>query len=534
MSQHNYVINNASGAAVRADLDNALLAIVSQNSGATAPTTVYAYMIWIDTSGSPAVMKMRDGTNATWITLGPVSAGLGALQTAGGTMTGVIQLLLGTAALPGAAFSGNTNTGIFSPGANKVSLTAGGTEMLRADFGTYLQILGNAGFLIPSGTTAQRPTGAAGILRLNTDTNKVEAYINGSWGDTNNGYPLEKVITLTDQSSTPTAPSAGFHSFYIKSDGKGYIQNSSGVETPIGSGGGGSGKNYFALANANPDFENGLVTPWTAFTTTFTGGVPGAIGSTGTTFSLSVNSVAPLSGTKDLLITKPASNIQGAGVLSGVMTLEKEDRSLTILGSFSYYPSNANFDMTGTSTQSAEIWIRDVTGTTWIQPTNYRGMNGQPKVYFSFPASAVAGNQYQVALITNQTSTLGWALECDNFSLGPLPVSAAQQNLLQVAAGTELDNGNVTGAFSIDFSKNVSQKLTLTGNSTLTFLNAVAGNTYVLKMVQDATGGRTVTWPASVKWSGGTAPTLSLANKTDIASFYYDGTTFYGAYSLNY
>ena len=38
MAQHDYVIDNASGAAVRADLNNVLTAIVSNNSGATAPS----------------------------------------------------------------------------------------------------------------------------------------------------------------------------------------------------------------------------------------------------------------------------------------------------------------------------------------------------------------------------------------------------------------------------------------------------------------------------------------------------------------
>ena len=58
----------------------------------------------------------------------------------------------------------------------------------------------------------------------------------------------------------------------------------------------------------------------------------------------------------------------------------------------------------------------------------------------------------------------------------------------------------------------------------------------ILWMKQDATGGRIVTsWPADVKWPGGTAPTLSTAGSAiDIISFYYDGTDFYGVQSLNF
>ena len=54
-------------------------------------------------------------------------------------------------------------------------------------------------------------------------------------------------------------------------------------------------------------------------------------------------------------------------------------------------------------------------------------------------------------------------------------------------------------------------------------------------MVQDGTGSRTATWPASVKWPSGTAPTLTTtASSVDIVSFYYDGTNYYGQAGLNF
>ena len=45
MAIHNYIIDNASGAAVRTDLNNVLAAIVSNNSHDEEPTTTYAYML---------------------------------------------------------------------------------------------------------------------------------------------------------------------------------------------------------------------------------------------------------------------------------------------------------------------------------------------------------------------------------------------------------------------------------------------------------------------------------------------------------
>ena len=76
MSQHDYSIANASGSAVRSDLNNALGAIATANSGATAPTTTYAYMLWADTANTK--LKMRNGANSAWIEVGALdSANLG-------------------------------------------------------------------------------------------------------------------------------------------------------------------------------------------------------------------------------------------------------------------------------------------------------------------------------------------------------------------------------------------------------------------------------------------------------------------------
>ena len=76
MSQHDYSIANASGSAVRADLNNALGAIVTSNSGATKPSTTYAYQIWADTTTTK--LKIRNGANNAWFEVGTLdTANLG-------------------------------------------------------------------------------------------------------------------------------------------------------------------------------------------------------------------------------------------------------------------------------------------------------------------------------------------------------------------------------------------------------------------------------------------------------------------------
>jgi hypothetical protein len=75
--------------------------------------------------------------------------------------------------------------------------------------------------------------------------------------------------------------------------------------------------------------------------------------------------------------------------------------------------------------------------------------------------------------------------------------------------------------------------VTLDDDCTFTFSGTVAsvacGFTLVLR--QDATGSRLVTWPASVDWPGGSAPTLSTgANDVDVFTFLTidNGTTWFG------
>lgn len=107
---------------------------------------------------------------------------------------------------------------------------------------------------------------------------------------------------------------------------------------------------------------------------------------------------------------------------------------------------------------------------------------------------------------------------------------------------TKATNATASGSVSVDFANGNVHELTLTGNiTTLTLSNPPAsgesGNlTLILK--QDATGSRTVTWPAAVKWvNGGTAPTLSTAaSSVDMVSMFTvdGGTTYYATAMLDF
>lgn len=73
MAQHDYVLDNQAGSAFRSDTNSALAAVVSQNSGASAPATTFAYQPWADTT--TGVLKVRNAANNAWVNVYDLTTG---------------------------------------------------------------------------------------------------------------------------------------------------------------------------------------------------------------------------------------------------------------------------------------------------------------------------------------------------------------------------------------------------------------------------------------------------------------------------
>ena len=208
MAQHDYVIANASGASVRADINNMALAISSNNSGSSEPSTTYAYLWWLDSSAN--VLKLRNSANNAWITMpfsitanntvdinggaidgtniGASAAGTGAFTTLtassnlsvdGGTIkldgnypTGTGNVALGDTALDSITSSGNYNSAV---GRNSLTATTTGdsnTGMGNATLATNSTGANNTavgGNALENATTADNNT-AVGYASLNSNT----------------------------------------------------------------------------------------------------------------------------------------------------------------------------------------------------------------------------------------------------------------------------------------------------------------------------------------------------------------------------
>ena len=77
-----------------------------------------------------------------------------------------------------------------------------------------------------------------------------------------------------------------------------------------------------------------------------------------------------------------------------------------------------------------------------------------------------------------------------------------------------------------------------TGDVTVSFTNGAAGGVYRLKVIQDATTPRNITWAVSggsVLWPGGSAPTISTgALAVDLITLVFDGTDYLGKADQNF
>ena len=87
MATHDYNIANQTATNARTDINNALSAIVSNNSSASEPSTKFANMWWYDTTNN--ILKFRNEANDAWIIIGQLDQANNTFS--GGTPAGAVQ-----------------------------------------------------------------------------------------------------------------------------------------------------------------------------------------------------------------------------------------------------------------------------------------------------------------------------------------------------------------------------------------------------------------------------------------------------------
>jgi len=114
MAQHDYIINNQTFPSYRTDHNNSLSAIASNNSGATEPSTTYAYQWWYDTNSN--ALKIRNADNDAWITIGTFDQATDSV-----TLTGT-QVTLPTITSTSLFIEPDTNSAVTINGTNFISV----------------------------------------------------------------------------------------------------------------------------------------------------------------------------------------------------------------------------------------------------------------------------------------------------------------------------------------------------------------------------------------------------------------------------
>lgn len=159
------------------------------------------------------------------------------------------------------------------------------------------------------------------------------------------------------------------------------------------------------------------------------------------------------------------------------------------------------------------------------------------------PTNMRRGARYYLTVTQDGTGsrTLAWNAVFDFQGATPVvkPTAAASTYFIFDYDGTKfrkvwssLDYNNteqtLTDGANIDWdtSSGAAAVVTLEGNRTMNApTNLAPGRVYTLKIIQDGTGSRTITWNAVFDWAGGTAPTLTTTGAAyDVISFVYIGS----------
>ena len=299
MAQSDQVVQNATFPSVRADINDNLAALYSQSSGNSAPTVTVAFQPWVDTSSSPPVWKVRNGSNSAWITVGildPAGFNAGGITAIANGGTGATTAALALAALlpsqggnAGKALvtSGSAASwGTVASGASIQVFTASGTYTPTTGKSTFLAVVtgggggGGGSDLEGEGGRGGGTGGGGGTgfrLYTSTEMGSTAAITFGSGGA--GGPHSESGSTAGGNGSTSQVDPSGTGLTLAGYGGGGGSAGANG-------GGGGSNNSYFSI----PGYGGGG-TFWTSGPGAGGGGAPGwpqdgSTGSAGTVFIL--------------------------------------------------------------------------------------------------------------------------------------------------------------------------------------------------------------------------------------------------------
>jgi len=160
MAQNDFTIDNQAFPATRSDINSALQALASLSSGASSPSTTFAYQLWVNTTADPNVLNIRNSANNAWIEIGEVNQASAAF-----ILTAYAYLQAGAAATPSFSFDDDRDTGMYRAAANIIGFATNGTERFRVGGSGQIGIgganYGTSGQILVSGGSSAAPSWAS-------------------------------------------------------------------------------------------------------------------------------------------------------------------------------------------------------------------------------------------------------------------------------------------------------------------------------------------------------------------------------------
>ena len=182
----------------------------------------------------------------------------------------------------------------------------------------------------------------------------------------------------------------------------------------------------------------------------------------------------------------------------------------------------------------------------------FRGTTAQHAKYTGRPGELTVDTDKNVVVVHDGVTAGGHPMASSvifsGTTPGQVPASTAEETGKVLRSdgmwnNTSLDTisekaqalGNTKGNKAIDVSKGAYITCTITGNTTFSFTGVPQTGATVVVMQLTNGGAYTITWPSSIKWTGGKAPKFTASGIDIVVLTTNDaGATWYGIVNLKY